>query len=104
MEGSWFRAIKRGRELQSIICEGALNSSEVLVELKDFDLLVYETPMGMCGPLVGELLGIPRVEILISSPNTPFGFDHMFSMPVSYVPLNMLGFSDEMTFMERVIN
>ena len=104
MEGSWFRAIKRGRELQSIICEGALNSSEVLVELKDFDLLVYETPMGMCGPLVGELLGIPRVEILISSPNTQFGFDHMFSMPVSYVPLNMLGFSDDMTFMERVIN
>ncbi|XP_073242723.1 UDP-glucuronosyltransferase 2C1-like [Porites lutea] len=104
INGPWLQAQKRMRDVLNILCEGALNSSQVLKEVKDFDLLLYASPMGMCAPLVGELLGIPRVEILLFAPNTPFSFDHMIPMPVSYVPLNMLGFNDKMMFMERVIN
>ena len=104
INGPWLQAQKRMRDVLNILCEGALNSSQVLKEVKDFDLLLYASPMGMCAPLVGELLGIPRVEILLFAPNTPFSFNHMIPMPVSYVPLNILGFNDKMTFMERVLN
>ena len=99
-----FQAAKEMRKVLTGFCESALTSTEALEELRGFDLIVYEGPVGMCAPLVGELLGIPRVEILISGPNVPFGFDHMIPMPVSYVPQHMLGFTDEMSFKERVIN
>ena len=63
INGPWLQAQKRMREVLNILCESALNSSQVLKEVKDFDLLLYASPMGMCGPLVGELLSIPPVEI-----------------------------------------
>ena len=104
-EGSWLQGISRIRKILNMLCESALKSTaEMLEEVKDFDLLVYDSPMGMCAPLVAELLGIPRVEILMSAPNTPFSFNHMIPMPVSYVPSHLLGFTDRMTFMERSIN
>lgn len=63
INGPWLQAQKRMREVLNILCESALNSSQVLKEVKDFDLLLYASPMGMCGPLVSELLSIPPVEI-----------------------------------------
>lgn len=84
--------------------ESALKSTEMLEEVKDLNLLVYDSPMGMCAPLVAELLGIPRVEILMSAPNTPSSFNHIIPTPVSYVPSHLSGFTDRMTFVERSIN
>lgn len=103
MEGEWVTAMTENIEIQTGICEGLLNSTEILEEIKGFDLIVYDAPITVCAQLVGELLDIPRVEILIISP--PFlGLTHMAPMPVSYVPQPMLGFSDKMTFVQRVFN
>ena len=103
MEGSRMEGYTRLVEFQNALCEGVLNSTEMLKEVKNFDLLLYDSPAGMCGVLVSELLSIPRVQIQ-AHPNSPFGFDNMIPMPVSYVPGLFSGLTDEMTFMERIIN
>ena len=90
-------------EVLPAMCESALNSTEILKELKGFDLLIYDS-LAFCAVLLGEHLDIPRVEILPAPPNVPFAFNHMMPMPVSYVPQLLTGFTDKMTFMERVIN
>ena len=90
-------------EAQANLCDDALNSEEVLKELKGFDLLIYDF-ISFCGALVGEFLGIPRVELIPGQPNSPFNVPHMTPMPISYVPQQLLGFSDKMTFGERVMN
>ena len=89
-------------EILPTLCEGILNSTEILEGLKGFDLIVHECTA--CGALLGDLLDIPRVEILPYPPNTPFSFYHMIPMPLSYVPLGLTGFSDKMTFLQRSMN
>ena len=63
IEGSRMQGYARLAEFQNALCEGVLNSTEMLKEGNNFDLLVYDSPAGMCGVLVGELLSIPRVQI-----------------------------------------
>lgn len=104
IEGFWKQGMVRLMDSQKALCEGALNSTEFLKKVQDYDLLVYDSPTAMCGVLVGELLSIRRVQILLSALNSPLGFDHMIPMPVSYVPRLCLGFSDKMTFIQRFIN
>ena len=94
--------MKIGKEVLISSCDAVLNSTDVLKELKSFDLLVHDGPLSMCGPLVSESLGIPRVEILMAA--LTFGLNPMIPMPVSYIVQSQLGFTDKMTFMERVIN
>ena len=103
LEGQKIQYFLKLSELLAGICEAVLNSTEVLQELQGFDLIVYGST-SFCGALVGELLGIPRVEIYTNSPNMPLGFPHMIPMPVSYVPQLLTGFTDEMSFLERVVN
>ena len=103
LEGRKLKYMLKMSETLTGLCEGALSSREVLNELKDFDLIVYDS-ISFCGALVGELLDIQRVEVMPVPPNVPFGFPHMISMPVSYVPQLLLGFTDKMTFVERVMN
>ena len=67
-------------------------------------MIVYDGPITFCAQLVGELLDIPRVEILVVPPNFPMDFLHKIPMPVSYIPQIILAVTDEMTFLERVIN
>ena len=98
-----FETVKKLPETLAGLWEGALNSTELLSELKGFDLIVYDN-MAFCGPLVGELLGIPIVEIFPSPPNLLLEVYHMAPMPISYVPQLVTGFTDKMTFMERVMN
>lgn len=87
------------------VCEHALNSTEILEELKGFDLIVYDSPVSICGVLVAEFLDIPAVEILPLPPNAgPIGLPHMIPMPLSYVPQPLTGLTDKMTFLERVMN
>ena len=105
IEGKMLQALKYERELLITLCECALNSTELLRELQSFDLLVYDSPpAAMCAPLVGELLDIPRVEMCLLAPNSLLALNHMIPMPISYVPQLLLGLTDKMTFLERVIN
>jgi len=103
VEGRKFESVKKLPETLASLWEGALNSTELLNELKGFDLIVYDN-MALYGPLVGELLGIPRVEIFPSPPNLLLDVYHMAPMPISYVPQLVTGFTDQMTFTERVMN
>ena len=103
IEGRTLQALLKLPETLTGLCEGSLNGTELLNELKGFDLIVYDN-MAFCGPLIGELLGIPRVEIFLLPPNLLLGVYHMKPMSVSYVPQLLTGFTDKMKFMERVIN
>lgn len=94
--------LKMGEVLHTL-CESILNSTEILEELKGFDLILHDS-LASCAVLIGEHLHIPRVEILPAPPNVPFTFQHMIPMPVSYVPQLLTGFTDKMTFLERVMN
>ena len=89
-------------EVLANLCDSALSNTDIRKELRGFDLILYDTDV--CAALVGELLGIPRVEIVTNAPNMPFGFPHMIPMPVSYVPQLFTGFTDKMTFLERLLN
>ena len=105
MEGKWLERFSIGRGTLKNLCEALLNNTEILEEIKGFDLIVYDGPVTLCAQLVGELLDIPRVEILVVPPNfLQAAFFHMIPMPVSYVPQIKLAFTDKMTFVERVIN
>ena len=50
------------------LCEAALNSSEVLEQLRGFDLIIYDN-LALCGPLIGEHLGLQKVEFLPLPPS-----------------------------------
>ena len=103
LEGRTFQFFLKMNEVLSTLCESVLNSTEIFKELEGFDLIIYDS-ISNGGVLIGEKLDIPRVEILPAPPNVPFVFAHMIPMPVSYVPQLITGFSDEMTFLERVLN
>lgn len=104
LEGNKVQMILKANEILSTMCEGLLNSTEVFEDLQGFDLLVYDCS-AFGAVLLGEYFGIPRVEIMPIPPNNPFAsYFHAISIPISYVPELMTGFSDEMTFVERAIN
>ena len=103
LEGTKLHYMFKVSEVLAGSCEAVLNNTEVLEALKGFDMIVYDT-LAMCAALIGELLGIPRVEIYPIAPNFPLAFIHMIPIPVSYVPVLVLPFTDRMTFLERVIN
>ena len=103
LEGHKLQFFSMLPEALASLCEAALNSTEVFNKLKGFDLIVHDG-LAFCGVLISEKLDIPRVQILLAPPNSPRGFLHMIPMPISYVPQLFTGFTDRMTFMERVIN
>lgn len=89
--------------IQQVMCECLLNSSDILRELKSFDLIVFEST-APCGVLVSQLLNIPSVIIVIGPPNYAFSIYHMVPLPVSYVPMRETGLTSKMTLMQRVAN
>ena len=91
-------------DIQLVLCECLLNSSDILQELKSFDLIVFDAS-APCGVLVSQLLDIPSVMINAMGPsNYPLSLYHMVPMPVSYVPMQESGFTSKMTFLQRVVN
>ena len=89
--------------LHLTMCECFLNSTQLLEELKDFDLIVYDT-FAPCAVLVSELLKLPNVVIAIAPPNYAFSIYHMVPMPLSYIPAGETGFPGNITFIQRVMN
>ena len=55
-------------KLHLTMCESLLNSTELLEELKDFDLIVYDS-FGPCAILLSDLLRLPKVAISIPGLN-----------------------------------
>ena len=102
-EGNKLQLLFKMGEVLPALCESALNSTELLEDLKGFDLMIYDS-LASCAVLIGEHLSIPRVELFPAPPNAPFSFVHMTPMPISYVPQLLTGFTDKMTFVERVMN
>ena len=90
-------------EVLTTLCESILNNTEILEELKGFDLIIHNT-FAFCGALLGERFDIPRVEIMPAAPNVPTGLNHMIPEPVSYIPQLFTGFTNKMTFVERAVN
>jgi len=91
-------------DIQLVTCECLLNSSDILQELKSFDLIVFDS-CALCGVLVSQLLDIPSVIInVMGPPNYPLSLYHMVPMPVSYVPMQETRFTSKMTFLQRVAN
>ena len=105
IEGRNFELFTRTPKIISGLCGGALNSTDMLDELKKYDLIIHFAVIN-CASLVGEFLDIPRVEIFPYPPNNIFNFYHMTPMPSSYVPQFSMkpDLTDKMTFGERVIN
>ena len=56
-------------KLHLTMCESLLNSTELLEELKDFDLIVYDS-FGPCAVLLSDLLRFPKVAISIPGGGT----------------------------------
>ena len=90
-------------QVQLVMCESLLNSSDILRELKSFDLIVFDF-VGACGVLVSQFLDIPSVTIVIGPPNQALSTYHMVPLPLSYVPMHETGFPSKMTFVQRVVN
>lgn len=104
IEENLLKAIWNLNQIHRVLCECFLNSTELLQELKGFDLIVYEAAAMPFAVLVADLLHIPRVVIAPGPPNAVFAHLHMIPMPVSYIPQRFTGFSCNMTFIQRVIN
>ncbi|XP_067018563.1 UDP-glucuronosyltransferase 1-6-like isoform X1 [Acropora muricata] len=81
--------------------DSLLKSKELIEDLRDADLIVYEG-MAFAAILVSELYKIPRVSVFPVIPR-PGGF-LMFPSPVSYVPMSFTGFTSKMSFLQRVMN
>ncbi|XP_078343761.1 UDP-glucuronosyltransferase 2C1-like isoform X2 [Oculina patagonica] len=101
-EGS-LRALINMNELQKVACECLLNNTELLQDLRNFDLIVYEGG-ATCAVLVADLLGIPRVVIIPVSPNFVFASYFNIPVPVSYVPSRFSRFASKMSFTQRFAN
>ena len=83
------------------LCEAALNSSEVLEQLRGFDSIIYDN-LAFCGPLIGEHLGLQKVEFL---PLPPSGdLLHRIPRPISYTSYLWVGLTDKMSFFERLVS
>ena len=103
IEESMWKGLTNLIEITRVTCESLLNDTEILHEIRDYDLIVYES-LGLCATLVAELLDIPNVVIVSNPPSNFYSSMYRVPMPSSYVPSRLLPFSCEMSFTERVIN
>ncbi|XP_078343767.1 UDP-glucuronosyltransferase 1A1-like [Oculina patagonica] len=103
IEEGMLRLTINRNELQRVACEYLLNNTELIQDLRNFDLIVYEAG-ATCTPLVADLLGIPRVVIIPVSPNIQMSSYLKIPFPVSYVPSMMTTFTSKMSFIQRLAN
>ncbi|KAL4687245.1 hypothetical protein H8959_019373 [Pygathrix nigripes] len=87
-------------------CKDVVSNKKLMKKLQEsrFDVVLAD-PISPCGELLAELLKIPFVYSLRSSPGYPIEkHGGGFLFPPSYVPVSMSELRDQMTFMERVQN
>ena len=103
MEGRTISLLFNFVTVSEVMCDRLLNDTKILQELRSFDLIVHESSV-LCAVIIGDLLSIPRVSISPGPPNMQFVSLHMIPTPVSYVPQAVTGFTDKMTFVQRLLN
>ncbi|XP_019488775.1 PREDICTED: UDP-glucuronosyltransferase 2A3-like [Hipposideros armiger] len=88
------------------MCESTVYNQTLMRKLQEtnYDVMVID-PVMPCGELVAELLAVPSVFTLRAS-LAGIKEKHCGKLPapLSYVPVQMVGLTDRMTFLERVKN
>jgi Na+/citrate or Na+/malate symporter len=74
-------------KLQEVVCKNLLKNKKVVNEIKEFnaDLLVSDV-VYMCGPLLQDMLDIPRVDVSPTSIVPFFMQPLQVPSPPSYTP------------------
>ncbi|XP_078235018.1 UDP-glucuronosyltransferase 1A1 isoform X2 [Pogona vitticeps] len=103
-----FRRIERLKNTSTLFysgCKELLYNQELMSSLRqsDFDAL-FTDPFWPCGQIVAEHLGIPSVFYLNGLPCSLDSKAAQCPKPPSYVPRGFTGYSDHMTFAQRVKN
>ncbi|KAM8801685.1 UDP-glucuronosyltransferase 2A3-like isoform 1-T1 [Rhynchonycteris naso] len=89
-----------------ILCESAVHNQTVMKKLQEakYDVMLID-PVVPCGELVAELLAVPFVlSLRVSIGGMKEKHCGKLPAPPSYVPVQMVGLTDRMTFLERVKN
>ncbi|CAK6433117.1 unnamed protein product [Pipistrellus nathusii] len=93
-------------ESVKMLCESAVYNQTLMKKLQgtNYDVMLID-PVMPCGELVAELLAVPFVLTLRVSMGG-MKEKHCGKLPTfpSYVPVQMVGLTDRMTFLERVKN
>lgn len=101
--GKWMEKINK---LHRQICEAVLSNQELMSKLKNakYDVLLSD-PVKQCGDLIALKLNIPFLYTLRFSPASTVE-RHCGKMPAppSYVPAVLSGFTDRLSFGERIKN
>uniref|UniRef100_A0A671FGM3 UDP-glucuronosyltransferase n=2 Tax=Rhinolophus ferrumequinum TaxID=59479 RepID=A0A671FGM3_RHIFE len=88
------------------MCESTVYNQTLMKKLQEtkYDVMIID-PVMPCGELVAELLAVPFVFTLRAS-LAGMKEKHCGKLPapLSYVPVQMVGLTDRMTFLERVKN
>lgn len=88
------------------MCESTVYNQTLMKKLREtkYDVMIID-PVMPCGELVAELLAVPFVFTLRAS-LAGMKEKHCGKLPapLSYVPVQMVGLTDRMTFLERVKN
>ena len=103
LEGGKYTVGWNYHKIQLVMCECLLNNTELLQELKKFDLIVFDA-FAPCGVLLSEVLDVPNVMVVTASPNGIFAPYRKSPLPLSYVPMRGSGFPSNITFIQRVRN
>lgn len=108
----WQSVIKMNKfffEITQILksmCESIVYNQTLMKKLQEtkYDVMIID-PVMPCGELVAELLAVPFVFTLRAS-FAGIKEKHCGKLPapLSYVPVQMVGLTDRMTFLERVKN
>ena len=102
IEGRNFELFTRTPKIINGLCGGALNSTDMLDELKNYDLIIHFAVIN-CASLVGEFLDIPRVEIFPYPPNIIFNVYHMTPMPEKIKPGELIIWSKKLKTWHRCV-
>jgi len=90
-------------ELMTMYCEGVMNNSELLNEMKKADLIIGDG-LYMCSSLIAIKFSLPHVVILLETLSLPTMRAFGVPLPPSYVPQFKSSLADKMSFTERLKN